>query len=33
MPEHDELVGLFVRERPQQDGFDDSEQRRVRADP
>ena len=30
--EHDEVVGPFKRQRPQQHGLDDGKQRRVRAD-
>ena len=32
MPEHYELVCLFERQRPQQDGFDDREERCIRTD-
>ena len=32
MPEHHKLVGLFERQRPQQDGLDDCEERCIRTD-
>ena len=33
LPDHDELLGIFVGQGPQQNGVDDAENRAVRANP